>query len=78
MAFEWPSFWCTCVQVKGALERALMATRFRKEFVDVYVKTYVNNAKLRVAKVPKTMFAKWFFVQLAKLNDGRRAHQRKT
>jgi len=27
---------CACVQVKGALERALMAARFRREFVDVY------------------------------------------
>lgn len=30
-----------------------MAARFRREFVDVYVKTHVNNAKLRVAKVPE-------------------------
>lgn len=29
-----------------------MASRFRKEFVDVYVKTYVKNAELRVEKVP--------------------------
>lgn len=29
----------------------MMASRFRKEFVDVYVKTYVKNAELRVEKV---------------------------
>lgn len=40
-----------------------MASRFRKEFVDVYVKTYVKNAELRVAKVPEArvpnIFARW-------------------
>lgn len=29
-----------------------MASRFRKEFVDVYINTHVKNAELRVAKVP--------------------------
>eukprot|EP00752_Nemacystus_decipiens_P010357 g9227.t1 len=38
-------------KVKGALERALMASRFRKEFVNVYVKTYVKSAELRVTKM---------------------------
>lgn len=28
-----------------------MASRFRREFVDMYVKTHVKNAELRVAKV---------------------------
>lgn len=48
------------VQVKGALERALMASRFRKEFVDVYVTTYVKNAELRVAKVPGASVSRRF------------------
>ncbi|CAM9946768.1 unnamed protein product, partial [Ectocarpus sp. 8 AP-2014] len=38
-------------KVKGALERALMASKFRREFVDMYVKTHVKNAELRVAKM---------------------------
>lgn len=42
-------------QVKGALERALMANRFRKEFVQLYIKTHVKNAELRVEKVPQML-----------------------
>lgn len=32
-----------------------MANRFRKEFVQLYVKTHVKNAELRVEKVLQTM-----------------------
>lgn len=29
-----------------------MASRFRKEFVQEYIKAFINNAELRVEKVP--------------------------
>ncbi|CAM9187342.1 unnamed protein product, partial [Hapterophycus canaliculatus] len=38
-------------KVRGALERAVMTNRFRKDFVQLYIKTHVKNAELRVAKM---------------------------
>ena len=42
---------CSLEKVKGAPERALMARRFRKEFVKLFIKTHISNAELRVEKV---------------------------
>lgn len=32
-----------------------MARKFRKEFVEVFIKAHISNAELRVKKVPKDL-----------------------
>lgn len=39
------------IQIRGAPERALMARRFRKEFVELFIQTTISNAEVRVRKV---------------------------
>lgn len=41
------------VQIRGALERALMARRFRKEFVEMFIKRHIENTERRVQKVKR-------------------------
>lgn len=39
------------LQIRGAPERALMARRFRKEFIELFIQTTISNAEVRVKKV---------------------------